>query len=105
MPATVTPASELGHAIRYHRNQAGLTQQDLADAIGTTQATVSRWESGSADVTRSGAIRIEWALNLPKRTLVGLLDSGDMPGSLIPWLVSSSHPFAQRVSPHLTVAA
>jgi putative transcriptional regulator len=32
-------------AIRAHRQQAGLTQAELALAIGTTRQTVSSWEA------------------------------------------------------------
>lgn len=31
------------------RQQAGLTQQDLADALGVTQKTISVWEKGSVE--------------------------------------------------------
>lgn len=31
------------------RQKAGLTQQDLADAIGVTQKTISIWEKGSVE--------------------------------------------------------
>lgn len=29
------------------RLELGLTQKDIAEAVGVTEATVSRWESGS----------------------------------------------------------
>lgn len=32
---------------RVIRLRAGLTQQDLAGAVGTTRATIARWESGT----------------------------------------------------------
>ena len=32
--------------IKNHREKLAMTQSDLAEAIGTTQAMVSRWESG-----------------------------------------------------------
>ncbi|WP_416675929.1 helix-turn-helix transcriptional regulator [Egbenema bharatensis] len=31
------------------RQQAGLTQQELADALGVTQKTISIWEKGSVE--------------------------------------------------------
>jgi transcriptional regulator with XRE-family HTH domain len=31
------------------RQQAGLTQQELADAIGVTQKTISIWEKGTVE--------------------------------------------------------
>lgn len=34
--------------IKALRNQAGLSQTELAMAVGVTQGTVSQWESGSS---------------------------------------------------------
>ena len=41
-----TPAAEddLGGVIRYLRQQLGMTQEDLAQGLGITVGTVSRWE-------------------------------------------------------------
>jgi len=36
----------LGTVIRDARKRAGLSQAQLADALGTTQSVVSRWERG-----------------------------------------------------------
>lgn len=35
-----------GDLIREARRRAGLTQKDLAEQLGTTQAVIARWESG-----------------------------------------------------------
>lgn len=35
-----------GSVIRYLRRQLGMTQEDLAHALGITVGTVSRWEKG-----------------------------------------------------------
>lgn len=39
--------SKLTETIRAIRQAAGLTQTEFADALGTTQSTVTRWERGS----------------------------------------------------------
>lgn len=36
----------IGDIIRDRRKEHNMTQEDLAKAVGTTAATVSRWESG-----------------------------------------------------------
>jgi UDP-N-acetylglucosamine 1-carboxyvinyltransferase len=38
--------SDLGEVIRDARRWAGLSQTELASALGTTQSVVSRWERG-----------------------------------------------------------
>ena len=35
------------------RNELGLTQKEIAEQVGVSEGTVSRWESGSIPITRS----------------------------------------------------
>lgn len=42
----MTAAAEFGSLVYEFREDAYLTQQQLADMIGVTQAAVSRWERG-----------------------------------------------------------
>lgn len=53
-----TTAAELGADIRRARQQAGLTQAELADRTGTTQSVVARWERGAVEprITTLGRI-------------------------------------------------
>lgn len=53
---------QLGARVRYYRMQAGLTQQELADAIGTARTTISQIERGHMDIRVS-------ALQLMARTM------------------------------------
>lgn len=46
------------------RERRGLSQDQLAERIGTTKASVSRWEGGKRDVTGEVLSSIAWALNL-----------------------------------------
>lgn len=45
----ITPARRArpGELIRAARAEAGLTQRQLAQRVGTTQSAIARWESGS----------------------------------------------------------
>lgn len=43
---TAGPDPAHGGVIRYLRRQLGMTQEDLAHALGITVGTVSRWEKG-----------------------------------------------------------
>ena len=36
----------IGEVIKNKRNELGMTQEYIAKTVGTTKATVSRWESG-----------------------------------------------------------
>jgi transcriptional regulator with XRE-family HTH domain len=42
----ISPRGELGGVIRRARQQAGLSQAELAARVGTAQSAVSRWERG-----------------------------------------------------------
>ena len=48
----------LGEKLKQARQAAGLTQYDLADRLGVTQATVSRMERGDSDILMSTLARI-----------------------------------------------
>ena len=39
----------IGTRIRIRREELGLTQQELADAVGTTRNTISRYEIGQSE--------------------------------------------------------
>lgn len=45
MPAKIGPKKRFVHYIVEHREALELTQEQLADRIGTTHMTVSRWEN------------------------------------------------------------
>jgi DNA-binding transcriptional regulator YiaG len=45
-PKKTVPPPDTARMIRAWRQRAGLTQEDLAHALGVTFSTVSRWENG-----------------------------------------------------------
>lgn len=64
--------------IRHFRKVRGLTQTELAEALGTTAATVSRLETADMTVSTDWLERLAAALDVDVRELIG----GE-PGSLV----------------------
>lgn len=54
----IGPEMEIAFAIAAARMHAGLTQQELAERVGTTQSVVSRWESGGSRPSTKSMQRI-----------------------------------------------
>lgn len=57
---------EIKDLIKSRRIELGLTMKELGDAIGVSEATVSRYESGQiANMKRSTIIALSKVLNIP----------------------------------------
>jgi transcriptional regulator with XRE-family HTH domain len=56
--------------LRVARRQAGLTQQELADQIGGSQAQVSGWEGGGSCVRIDSVVRLAEALEIDPGVLL-----------------------------------
>lgn len=59
MGPTKAPYQELGDLLRHARETAGMTQQEAAASLGTTQAQMHRYESGKREAPRSWVRRAE----------------------------------------------
>ena len=98
--ATKYPAWSLGDRLRKAREQAGLKQEEMADILGVSPATISNWEKGQRHA-RGGEIEMvrrwahetdvswEWILGIiPDKTMqavnpvVGQLDLVDAKAEL-----------------------
>lgn len=66
-------ADGLAAKLRQWREEAGLTQDDLADALGITQQTISEWERGRAAPHFKRSATVDKALRLPEGTLARAL--------------------------------
>ena len=55
-----------GNSIKIARDSRGLSQKDLSEQIGVTQATLSRFEKGGITVTPDAVIKIAQALSYPE---------------------------------------
>lgn len=63
-----------GEIIREARRRAGLSQQDLADRLGTTQSVITRWETGRRSPTFETVIRAVRACGLELSVTLGAPD-------------------------------
>lgn len=62
-----------GELIKYFRKQRHMTQDVLAERIGTTKQTISKYEHGViADMKRSTLLAIARELNVDASVLLGL---------------------------------
>ena len=62
----------VGAAIREARVKAEMTQDDLAEALGVTQACVSYWENARRDLGVTDLLRVAAAINVPVVDLLGV---------------------------------
>lgn len=63
---------EVKDVIRNNRIELGLTMKEVADKVGVSEATVSRWESGDIENMRRDKISaLSKALRIPLEILMG----------------------------------
>ena len=67
---------DIKKVIKQHRLEAGLTMKELADLVGVSEATVSRWESGNiATMKHSQISKLCKALGINPASLVPGIDT------------------------------
>ena len=77
----------IGDFLRKARNAKGLLLDDVADAVGVTPTTVSRWERGSRNVSPKYFDKISQVLEVDPQKLRKM--TGNLPESGQPGYVSS----------------
>lgn len=71
--------------IREKRLALGMTMKEVADKVGVSEATISRWESGEIANMRRGAIfSLAKALNISPNEIMGWETSDTSPQSNTP---------------------
>ncbi len=48
----------LGEALKAHRQQSGMTQEYVAEALNVSRQAVSKWETGSAEPSTSNLLAL-----------------------------------------------
>lgn len=72
MPKKVTPTSEFGARLYKLRNERGLTQMQLAEAIGSTQRAISHYETVADFPPAQVIVDIAKALRVSADEILGL---------------------------------
>ena len=68
-----------GSRIAASRRMKGLTQAELARAIGTSQAAIHRYESGGRDPRSKTVVELSMALGVPVTYLLGVSEDQNEP--------------------------
>ena len=62
---------EINQIIRTRREELGLTMKELADRVGVSEGTISRWEGGQIqNMKRDKIVRLAEALEVPLPVLM-----------------------------------
>lgn len=78
---------EINDILKNRRTELGLTQLDVANAVGVSEATVSRWESGDiANMKRSRIASLASVLKMSPSIIMGWNEEHEahMPSNIIP---------------------
>ncbi len=83
MTKPITQA-DIGSHIRQARERIGMSQKDLAQAVGRDQKAISEYESGSRKMYASELALFASVLNVPVRFFYeGAIDSNDLDQTLL----------------------
>lgn len=63
----------LNEALRNHRRNANMTEEELARRLGTSKANISKTETGDRPITFKHLLRVSAVLQLPERIENGLI--------------------------------
>ena len=73
----------LGQHVRFARRLVGMTQRQLAAAIGSKVTQVRRYEAGTASLSAARLLRIAVAVDAPLGWLYGIDDSDHWPDTVL----------------------
>jgi len=82
----------LGQRIKFYREAAGLSQQELADSLKVTQSSVQQWESGNSNVQSKRIPLIAKTLGITEKDL-----ASDMPPATVPYRKPSPNEMALHI--------
>lgn len=92
---------EIKDILKNRRTELGLTQLDVANAVGVSEATVSRWESGDiANMKRSRIASLASVLKMSPSIIMGWNEEHEapMPSNIIPMPVMRKIPLVGSIA-------
>ena len=90
-------ANDMGKKLRELRDARGLTQREVANAVGVTEATVSRWESGHINNMRRDKIEsLAKVLQVSPLVIMGRDDESPAPPAAQPPTAPYRAPLTER---------
>lgn len=92
---------EIKDILKNRRTELGLTQLDVANAVGVSEATVSRWESGDiANMKRSRIASLASVLKMSPSIIMGWNEEHEahMPANIIPMPVMRKVPLVGSIA-------
>ncbi len=60
----------LGETLKVHRIQCHMTQEFVAESLGVSRQTVSKWENGSADPSTTNLLAVAKLYDVPAEELL-----------------------------------
>jgi|GEM_PF-1171398 len=88
--------------IREKRREQKMTMKELADKVGVSEGTVSRWESGRITSLRDNtAVALSKALNIPLEELVGRTNRNEIVHGKTPKQVIAFDPDFDKYGPEV----
>ena len=86
---------EIKNMIKSRRIELGLTQKEIADKIGVSEGTVSRWESGNiSNMRRDRIAKLAEILQISPAVIIGIKDT-----NVTPVIECSSHKYSYVDAP------
>ena len=71
--------------IKTRRKEKNMTMKELAEKVGVSEGTISRWESGEIkNMKRKAVAALSTALDVPPSVLMGWDESGHTPAAAAP---------------------
>lgn len=92
---------EIKDILKNRRTELGLTQLDVANAVGVSEATVSRWESGDiANMKRSRIASLASVLKISPSIIMGWNEEHEihLPSNIIPMPVMRKVPLVGSIA-------